>query len=429
MPNRWLLCAALIAALMGEPGAALAQEAPSDTEGEVRWEALAAGAFFPSGEDAAGTIGYAVLDDPDGAPFWRTYVQVGGYAAIGQPVSRPFTLPDALAYQVFEYGTLRWLPGSETAELADTLDLLWAAGREEWLSQRGVPAMAGPDADPLTRVGWLTDDVIRDAYFAARYPGEGDGFPAALARYGLPASAPQEREGSLVQRFDKALLTRDLATDALNALPVGTLLRDSGLLPASVLAPDRTIGGVLVPRAPRSVLAWPNARGWGISDPVALLELEPVQPPDPAAASTPAPAATVPTPPAPTPRASADRAAATPTAHVAAPRPGAQLLVKSVMNQGRAEHVVIANEGTTSQELTGWSIRSGTGGQEIAFPAGYVLAPGTSVRLHSGSGASAQHRPPTDLFGIGINIWNNAGDQALLVDPTGRVVHQLSYGS
>jgi hypothetical protein len=406
-----------LATLATAPGVAHTQDVLPDAR--VSWTALAAGAFFPSDEDAAGTIGYAVLDEAGGPPLWSAYMALGGPAQLGLPLSRPFWLPDARVYQVFERVVLRGAPGSETVEIADTLDLLWAVGREPWLSERGVPALDPAPADALTRLGWLTDDGLRDAYFSAQFPGTADGLPAALRRYGLPASVPAERDGALLQRFDKTLLSRDLTTGEIHSLDVGALLRESGLLTPDVLAPDHTVGGQLVPRARRSVLSWPNARGWGIPEPAPLSEPPPVGSAAPALASTPAPSPTL--PPA------ADRATPTPSARAAAAHPGASLVVKAVVNQGRAEHVVIANEGTAAQELTGWSIRSGTGGQQIAFPAGFVLAPGAAVRVHSGTGASALHRPPIDLFGSGSNVWNNTGDQALLVDPTGRVVSQLSY--
>ena len=395
----------------------------------IAWIPLPNGAFFPIGEDAIGPIGYAVLDEPTGAKLWSAYGRLGGHHLVGKPLSRPFGLPDARTYQVFEYATLRWTPGAALAEIADTMDLLWATGHDEWVIEHGLPAMRalGADAEVLTRMSWLTDDVLRDAYFGAHFPDAEDGLTAALARYGLPASRPEVRDGVLLQRFDRTVLVRDLTSDVVSALPVGTLLVQSALLPAAVLAPDRTIGGPLVLRAPRTVLSWPNARGWGVAEPL----------PIPTATPTPVPVATAtmtssvtPTPPSPAPSSTARPSGnqATPTfSAAAAPQAGAILVVKAVVNQGRAEHVIIANEGTIAQELTGWSIRSGAGGQQLAFPAGFVLTPGATVRVHSGTGASTQNRPPTDLFGTGSNIWNNSGDVAMLVDPTGRVVHQLSY--
>ncbi|HET7767138.1 MAG TPA: hypothetical protein VFN74_00085, partial [Chloroflexota bacterium] len=275
-----------------------AEEAPEASA--PSWIAFAAGAFFPLGEDGAGATGYAVIDEPAGPPFWTSYVRLGGADSLGPPLSRPFALPDARAYQLFERALLRWTPGDSSAEIADTLDLLWAAGREPWLRERGVPSMRADEAAPLTRIGWLTDDAIRDAYFTAVHLDAEPGLSAALAAYGLPASLTEERDGQIVQRFDKALLTRDLTSGVISAFPVGTLLRDSGLLTPGVLAPDRAIGGQLVTRAPRAVLSWPSVRGWGISEPVASRPPDPASNPPTSAVLAPTLAPSTPAVPTPT---------------------------------------------------------------------------------------------------------------------------------
>jgi hypothetical protein len=59
-----------------------------------------------------------------------------------------------------------------------------------------------------------------------------------------------------------------------------------------------------------------------------------------------------------------------------------------------------------------------------------VLAAGASVNVHSGAGdAATLNRPPTDLYATSRNVWNNSGDDALLVDPTGRVIAEKRYGT
>ena len=106
------------------------------------------------------------------------------------------------------------------------------------------------------------------------------------------------------------------------------------------------------------------------------------------------------------------------------------IVIRDIVNQGRAEYVVVANEGTAAQELTGWLLRSATGGQTYAFPSGFVLAPGAIVNVHSGSGDPAVlNRPPTDLFATRSNIWRNEGDIGQIVDPAGRVVSEKRYGN
>ena len=49
------------------------------------------------------------------------------------------------------------------------------------------------------------------------------------------------------------------------------------------------------------------------------------------------------------------------------------------------------------------------------------------LRVHSGQGSAAAAAPPTDLVWTGRNVWNNAGDTAVLYDPTGREVSRFSY--
>jgi hypothetical protein len=105
-------------------------------------------------------------------------------------------------------------------------------------------------------------------------------------------------------------------------------------------------------------------------------------------------------------------------------------VIRDVVNQGRAEHVVLANEGSAAQELTGWTLRSATGGQSYSFPTGFVLGAGATVNVYSGTGdPNAVNSPPASLVATRSNIWNNDGDIAQVVDPSGRVVAEKRYGS
>ena len=441
---------ALIAALAPCERAALADE----TEPVARLAAqveVAGGRFFQSGEDDLGLTGFAVVDEAAGPPFWTAYQALGGQEVMGAPLTRPFALPDARTYQLFERGMLRGWPGTQAVEVADTLDLLWAAGKDDWLAEQGIPravAIDGASGEQtlIVQLGWLTHDAIRDAYFTAVSAGVTPGLGAAQLRYGLPAGPPVADEVRVVQRFDKVVVVVDLATGVLTTVPVGVMVRDGGLLPAAALVPDRLIGGQLVGRPPRVLVNWPNSRGWGVPEPAAsapqaaanggtaatvLAPTATAVPP--AATATPAAAATATprpngssvSPAATSATNAASPARATPTG--APPAAGAALSIKAIVNQGRAEHVVVTNEGSAAQELTGWVIRSAAGGQVLPFPSGFVLAAGATVNVHSGTGAATQNHPPTDLFATGANVWNNNGDTALLLDAAGRVVSQLSY--
>jgi len=437
---------ALIAAIGPGAPAARADETDPGARPAAQLD-VAGGRFFLTGEDDLGLTGFAVIDEPAGPPFWSAYQALGGQETLGAPLTRPFALPDARTYQLFERAMLRGWPGAQAVEMADTMDLLWAAGRDDWLAEQRVPRAvtvdgASPEQALLTRLGWLTFDAIRDAYFTTEYPGAAPGLGAAQLRYGLPAGLPVADDERIVQRFDKVVVYVDLATGGVTTAPVGALVRDAGLLPPAALLPDRLIGGQLVGRPPRVLVNWPNSRGWGVPEPggpaalpvagggaaasVMVVTATATALP-PAATATPVPAPTA----TPRPGGSSGAPAATSTARAtptgAPPAAGAALSIKAIVNQGRAEHVVVANEGSAAQELTGWVIRSAAGGQVLPFPSGFVPAAGATVTVHSGTGASAQNRPPTDLFATGANVWNNNGDTAELLDPSGRVVSQLSY--
>jgi endonuclease YncB( thermonuclease family) len=87
------------------------------------------------------------------------------------------------------------------------------------------------------------------------------------------------------------------------------------------------------------------------------------------------------------------------------------------------EWVEVTNRGSDAVDLTGWGVQDESSSHRFAFPDGYRLAAGTSVRIHSGEG-----RPTAaDLYWgqAGSAIWNNDGDTVFLVDPAGNVHDQL----
>jgi len=83
------------------------------------------------------------------------------------------------------------------------------------------------------------------------------------------------------------------------------------------------------------------------------------------------------------------------------------------------EYVRIDNIGGTAVSMTGWRILSVVGPQTFHFPS-YLLQPGASIYVHSGPDA-----PPSSgnrLRWTTAYIWNNAGDEARLISPSGTVV-------
>ena len=90
-----------------------------------------------------------------------------------------------------------------------------------------------------------------------------------------------------------------------------------------------------------------------------------------------------------------------------------------------AEFVVVRNGGSDTLDLGGWGLKDLTATHRFDFPAGFVLAPGAAVTIHTGCGNATA----TDLFWCnqGSAVWNNDGDTAFLLDPNGNVVDTLTY--
>ncbi|HTP11435.1 MAG TPA: protein kinase [Anaerolineae bacterium] len=91
------------------------------------------------------------------------------------------------------------------------------------------------------------------------------------------------------------------------------------------------------------------------------------------------------------------------------------------------EYILIQNQGTAPQDMSGWYIESSVGPQTFNFPIGFVLAPGASVRIESYTGA--KNDPPQALLWSTDAIWNNAGDKAILRNAAGKTISSKCYGN
>ena len=89
------------------------------------------------------------------------------------------------------------------------------------------------------------------------------------------------------------------------------------------------------------------------------------------------------------------------------------------------EWVELTNAGSGSLDLTGWAVKDESASHRYHFPAGFTLAAGATVRLHTGCGTDTA----TTLFWCnqGSAVWNNSGDTVFLLDPNGNVVASQSY--
>ncbi len=91
----------------------------------------------------------------------------------------------------------------------------------------------------------------------------------------------------------------------------------------------------------------------------------------------------------------------------------------------RPEFVELLNAGPRDVDLAGWSIHD-RAGTTYTFDSGWVLGPRARVVLWSGPGAEDTPHGPAWRRGT---VWNNDGDAATLVDPAGRIIDWLGYGS
>ncbi|MDE2992811.1 MAG: hypothetical protein OXU67_02915, partial [Chloroflexota bacterium] len=184
-----LLMATFVLAL-APSGLGFAQGLPPD-------EPVSGGHFYRQ-TGGGGGLGFA-LTDADGMPFWSTFQQLGGTAALGYPISRRF-VRDGFTYQATQVGVLQYRPDSGTVVLANIFEWLEQAGRDPWLQvTKGIPAPLGDGAASfeeavVIRMGWLTDEAIKQRYLAP--PSDalaaGWGQNQAMQLYGLPASRPEK---------------------------------------------------------------------------------------------------------------------------------------------------------------------------------------------------------------------------------------------
>ncbi len=84
------------------------------------------------------------------------------------------------------------------------------------------------------------------------------------------------------------------------------------------------------------------------------------------------------------------------------------------------EWVEIRNSGDDDIGLTGWTVKDESSSNRYTFPDGFGLQEGKSVKLRTGCGDDSDD----ELFWCrsGAAVWNNDGDTAFLLDPSGNVV-------
>jgi hypothetical protein len=196
-------------------------------------------------EAGQGHGGYWIADDGS-STFYSSFQALGGVGALGYPSSQRF-VKDGFSYQATQGALLQWRPELGQAILANSFEWFTAAGLDDWLNAAaGVPRPIQDDGSngswsvaKQTRLTWLTDDAIRNYYEAV---GSVD---AAIERYGLPASMPEQHGPFVIQRFQRVALQHWV--DTVPGMPPsgsvvrvlgGDLLKQSGLIPSSASQPS-----------------------------------------------------------------------------------------------------------------------------------------------------------------------------------------------
>lgn len=178
---------------------ASASPRPQGDVTDVRDWAIPKGHFYTqtNGTEESNELGYAVVDD-DAALFWTSFQDLGGFQALGYPVSQRFPFKGLVA-QAFQKGILLWDRRSQSAYLMNLFDELSAAGADPFLeTHRFIPRSNAWTEDagqpwPVIVANHLAlleeDAAIKAAYFAesdhGRDPITFNGLPMGIRDYGF----------------------------------------------------------------------------------------------------------------------------------------------------------------------------------------------------------------------------------------------------
>jgi lipoprotein-anchoring transpeptidase ErfK/SrfK len=185
--------------------------------------------------------GYLV-SNMDGVSFWRDYRALGGPAQLGYPVSGRFQ-SDGQMYQATEVALLHWNWATRETEVFPIFKALSEWEMDGWLEGIGIPPVApelieGEEPSAEERLGWLTNDFLRQAYTSAMDA-------AGPRRLGLPMGEPQRFGPYLAQRFERAVLQLWLdnvpgqpAAGSVTLVQVSSLLRQLEMIPEEALTPQ-----------------------------------------------------------------------------------------------------------------------------------------------------------------------------------------------
>lgn len=226
---------------------AAAQPTPSSgtTFTVLDWD-IADGHFYTqTNGEIPGTqaTGFAVRN-ADGVPFWNEYQRLGGFVTVGYPISSRFQWK-GFTTQVFQRAVMQWNPDANKVEMANTMDELHLAGKDEWLLKEYQVPKSVPDDFDAGR----TWEEARDnrMLFIGKSQAMVDKYmsvPDPLATYGLPSSAIEEMEDHKALRLQRGVLrqwTKDMPGVRAGEVTVansGEMILASGLLTTATTTPE-----------------------------------------------------------------------------------------------------------------------------------------------------------------------------------------------
>ena len=90
------------------------------------------------------------------------------------------------------------------------------------------------------------------------------------------------------------------------------------------------------------------------------------------------------------------------------------------------EFVVIVNNGDAELSLDGWTLRDESTRHRFSFPP-VIAPPNIEIVIRTGCGNDTPDADPIELFWCDPEppVWNNGGDTAFLLDPSGAIVDNL----
>ncbi len=102
-----------------------------------------------------------------------------------------------------------------------------------------------------------------------------------------------------------------------------------------------------------------------------------------------------------------------------------EVVISLVHNDGREEWAVVANQGGTAVNLSGWRLNAGHEGQDAHF-SDYLLEPGAEIQISTQANTGGE---ATFSFNSSQNVWNNDGDCGYLYNANGIEVSSYCYSN